>query len=71
MAWFAESAAANGFGRNWLQDGEARMLYEAGYPVPPSMRVPSNWRLSQMSYFVPPFPPARIGWPRSTPPASG
>ena len=71
MAWSAESAAANGYGRNWLQDGEAHMLYEAGYPAPPSMRAPGNWRLSQMGYLVPPFPPASIGWPRFTPPASG
>ena len=52
----ADTAAANGFGRNWLQDWEARLLYEAGYPVPPNMRDPSNWRLSQMGLLVSPVP---------------
>ena len=53
MEWYsAEATVANSFGRNWLQDGEARLLYEAGYPAPPSMRVPSNWRLSQMGFLV-------------------
>ena len=51
-----DAAAANGFGRNWLQDWEARLLYEAGYPVPPHMRVPRNWRLNQMGLPVPPVP---------------
>ena len=56
MEWSAEAAAANCFGRNWLQDGEAHMLNEAGYPAPPSMRGPSNWRLSQMGDIVHPVP---------------
>ena len=51
-----DAAAANDFGRNWLQDWEARLLYEAGYPAPPDMRVPGNWRLSQMGLLVPPIP---------------
>ena len=32
------------------------MLYEAGYLAPPDMRVPGNWRLSQMRFPVPPVP---------------
>ena len=31
----ASGAAANGFGRNWLQDREARLLHKTGYPCPP------------------------------------
>ena len=42
----SEGAAANGFGRRWLQDWEAHMLYEAGYPVSSDWRVPGEWRVS-------------------------
>ena len=52
----ASGAAANGFGRTWLQDREACLLYEAGYPCPPGMRLPGAWRLSQMGFPVPPTP---------------
>ena len=51
-----DGVAANGFGRHWLRDEEARLLFEAGYPMPPDMRVPGNWRLSQMGFLVPPVP---------------
>ena len=52
MEWYsAEAAAANGFGRNWQQEGEARLLSAL-----PHMRVPSNWRLSAMGLLVPPVP---------------
>ena len=51
-----DAAAANGFGRNWMYDWEAHLLYEAGYPAPPDMRVPGNWRLSQMGFSVSPVP---------------
>ena len=54
--YHGDAAAANGFGRNWLQDWEARLLYEVGYSAPPDMRVPSNWRLNQMGFLVPPVP---------------
>ena len=49
-----DEAAANGFGRRFLHPEEARMLYEAGYPTPPDMRVPSDCRLSAGG--VPPPP---------------
>ena len=47
----ADAAASNGFGRNWLQEGEARLL-----SAPPHMRVPSNWWLSAMGRPIPPVP---------------
>ena len=65
-----DAAAANGFGRNWLYDWEARLLYEAGYPAPPDMRGTGNWQLSLMGFLVPQSLPVRISWPRSMPPAS-
>ena len=48
-----DTMAANGFGQNWLQEWEARLLYGAGYPAPPHMRVPSNCAMGLM---VPPVP---------------
>ena len=51
-----DAAAANGFGQNWLQEWEACLLYGAGYPAPPYMHIPSNWRLSAMGLLVPPIP---------------
>ena len=51
-----DEAAANGFGRRFLHPEEARMLYEAGYPTPPDMRVPGEWRLSAGGVPVPPPP---------------
>ncbi|KAE8792067.1 Homeobox protein KNOX3 [Hordeum vulgare] len=47
-------AAVNGFGRRHQHESEARFLYEADYPVPPDMRVPSSWRLSAGGVLVPP-----------------
>ena len=38
-----DGAAANGFGRRHLHEDEARLLFEAEYPVPPDMRVPGAW----------------------------
>ena len=52
----SDGAAANGFGRRWLREEEAHLLFEAGYPVPPDVRVPGPWRLSQMGLPVPPLP---------------
>jgi hypothetical protein len=37
---------ANGFGRRYLHEWEARALYEAGYMAPPDFRCPGTWRLS-------------------------
>ena len=54
--YLGDAAAANDFGRNWLHDWEARLLFEAGYPATPDMRVPGNWRLSQMGLPVPSIP---------------
>ena len=48
--------AANGFGRRRVRHEEVRMLFEAGYPVPPDCRIPGTWRLSQMGYAMPPLP---------------
>ena len=39
-----DGAASNGFGRRHLREDEARLLYEAEYPVPPDMRVPGDMR---------------------------
>ena len=41
-----DGAAVNGFGRRHLHEDEARLLFEAEYPVPPDMRVPGAWRIS-------------------------
>ena len=54
-----DGAAVNGFGRRHLHKGEARLLFEAEYPVPPDMRVPGAWRISAGGVPVPP-PPAEI-----------
>ena len=51
-----DGAAANGFGRRHLHEDEARLLYEAEYPVPPDMRVPGAWRISAGGVPVPPPP---------------
>lgn len=37
-----DGAAANGFGRRSLNVGEARLLHQVGYMVPPDMRAPSD-----------------------------
>ena len=52
----SDSAAKNGFGRRHLHEWEARLLFEADYPAPPDMRVPSAWRLSAGGVPVPPAP---------------
>jgi hypothetical protein len=41
-----DGAAANGFGRRYLLETEARVLYEAGYMAPPDMCCPGTWWLS-------------------------
>ena len=51
-----DGAAANGFGRLWLHDAEARLLEAANYPAPPDMRAPGAWRLSAGGVPVPPPP---------------
>ena len=35
---------------------EARLLFEAGYPLSPDVRFPCTWHLSKMGYAVPPLP---------------
>ena len=51
-----DGAAANVFGRRHLHEDEARLLYEAEYPVPPDMWVPRAWRISAGGVPVPPPP---------------
>ena len=57
-----DAAAANGFARRYLHKNEAWMLYQAGYPAPPDMRVPGasagqgSWHLSAGGVPVPPVP---------------
>jgi hypothetical protein len=34
---------ANGFGRRYLREWEARALYEAQYMTPPDFRCPNTW----------------------------
>ena len=57
-----DDAATNGFGRLFLHKEEARMIYEAGYPAPPDMCVPTTsgtqatWVLSTGDVPVPPPP---------------
>jgi hypothetical protein len=41
-----DGAANNGFGRRSLHQWEGRLLYMAGYPVPPDFHAPGGWRLS-------------------------
>ena len=50
------------FTRSHLQEREARLLFEAGYPCPPGLRFPGRWRLSQMGFFVPPIPSGEDRW---------
>ena len=42
--------------RIYFSFSAARLLFEAGYPVPPDMCVSSAWRLSQMGLAMPPVP---------------
>ena len=50
--------AANGFGRGSLTVGEAWAIYDARYPVPPDMRLPSGgaWKMAPNGIGVP-LPP--------------
>jgi hypothetical protein len=48
--------AANGFGRRYLHEWEARLLYEAKYMAPPDFRCPVTWRLSVGGIPIPPVP---------------
>jgi hypothetical protein len=50
---------ANGFGRRYLHEWEARALYEAGYMAPPDFRLPGTWRLRAGGIPIPPVPHAR------------
>ncbi|KAE8814698.1 hypothetical protein D1007_08231 [Hordeum vulgare] len=56
--FLSNGVAANGFGRRHLHEEEARLLYEADYPVPPDMRVPGSSRLSIDGVPVP-LPPSQ------------
>jgi hypothetical protein len=47
---------ANGFGRRYLHEWEARALYEARYMVPPYFRCPGTWRLSAGGILISPVP---------------
>ena len=49
-----DGVAANGFGRRHLHEDETRLLFKAGYLVPPDMRVPGAWRISAGGVPVPP-----------------
>ena len=53
-----DGAAANGFGRRSLNVGEARLLHQARYMVPPDMRAPSGggWLIGRGGYLVAPIP---------------
>ena len=46
-----DGAAANGFGCRQLHEYEARLLFEAEYPVLPDMRVPGDMREGRMRTF--------------------
>jgi hypothetical protein len=52
--------ATNGFGRRSLHQWEGRLLYAAGYPVPPDFRAPGGLRLSAGGIPIPP-PPTGAG----------
>jgi hypothetical protein len=47
---------ANGFGRQYLHEWEARLLYEARYMTSPGFRCPGTWRLSAGGIPIPPVP---------------
>jgi hypothetical protein len=47
---------ANGFGRRYLHEWEARLLYEARYMAPPDFWCPGTWRLSAGGIPIPPVP---------------
>jgi hypothetical protein len=54
---------ANGFGRRYLHEWEARLLDEARYMAPPDFRCPGAWRLSDWRLSVGgiPIPPVPHG----------
>jgi hypothetical protein len=47
---------ANGFGRRYLNEWEACLLYKARYMVPPDFRCPGAWRLSAGGIPIPLLP---------------
>jgi hypothetical protein len=47
---------ANGFGRRYLHEWEARALYEARYMAPPDFWCPGTWQLSAGGIPIPPVP---------------
>jgi hypothetical protein len=51
-----DGTANNGFGWCSLHQWEGRLLYAAGYPVPPDFRAPGGWRLSAGGIPIPPPP---------------
>jgi hypothetical protein len=51
-----DGVANNGFGRRSLHQWEGRLLYAAGYPVPPDFRAPGGWRLGAGGVPIPPPP---------------
>jgi hypothetical protein len=60
----------NEFRPRSLRLGEAHVLYENNYLVPPDWRAPSGWKISPAGYLVPPVPEgtrlaAYIRWRRS------
>jgi hypothetical protein len=56
MTGYGDGAANNGFGWCSLHQWEGRLLYLAGYPVPPDFRAPGGWRLSVGGVPIPPPP---------------
>ena len=46
----SDGAAANG--RRHLHEDEARLLFEAEYPVPPDMRVPGAWSITKAKELI-------------------
>jgi hypothetical protein len=46
----------NGFGRRYLHEWEARLLYEARYMALPDFRCPGTWRLSADGIPIPSVP---------------
>jgi hypothetical protein len=51
-----DDATNNGFGRCSLHQWEGRLLYIAGYPVPPNFRAPGGWHLSAGGVSILPSP---------------
>jgi hypothetical protein len=53
-----DDGAANN-GRRLLHKWESRLLYAAGYMVPPDFWAPGGWRLSAGGIPIPPPPTGR------------